>query len=74
MQCTEHTCYAISIAGDHIISCLKPGGLGHWVDHILLPMLSHGAYESKDACPERRLTVGLQEESMFNVKRNQFLI
>lgn len=54
MQCLEHTCYEISIADDHIISCLKPGRLGHWVDHILLPVPSRGTYESKDACPERR--------------------
>lgn len=36
--CLTHTNYSINIAGDIIISCLKPGKLRGGVDHILLPV------------------------------------
>lgn len=72
MQYLKHTCYAISIAGDHIISCLTPGKLGlGWIT------FSFPCPPMEPVSPRVRVQregLGLQEECMFNSKRSQFLI
>lgn len=66
IQCLVHTHYTISITGDFIISCWKPGKLGHGVAYISLPVPLQLVESMSPRMHVQKEDLGLQEESVMS--------